>query len=184
MILPYKDKCPRIAAGAFIAPTATIIGDVDIADGASIWYGTVLRGDLAPIRIGADTNIQDNCTLHTDLDKPAIIGDHVTIGHNAVVHGCTVEKGCLIGMNAVVLSGAHIKTATIIAAGAVVKEGQVAGPYQLLAGTPALLKKELPSTIEEILDLPVHEYLELSRDHRKAIASAAAQTDADRMPDA
>jgi len=169
MILPYKDKSPRIAAGTFIAPTATIIGDVQIAGGANIWYGTVLRGDLAPIRIGADTNIQDNCTIHTDMDKPAIIGDRVTVGHNAIVHGCTVEDRCLIGMNAVVLSGAHIKTGTIIAAGAVVKEGQVAGPYQLLAGMPAILKKNLSEEILEILDLPVDEYLHLARDHQNAI---------------
>jgi carbonic anhydrase/acetyltransferase-like protein (isoleucine patch superfamily) len=172
MILPYKDKYPVIAANAFIAPTATIIGDVEIASGANIWYGTVLRGDLAPIRIGADTNIQDNCTIHTDLNKPAVIGGHVTVGHNAVVHGCTVENSCLIGMNAVVLSGAHIKTGSIIAAGAVVKEGQIAGPFQLLAGTPAVLKKVLSEDIKEILDLPVHEYLELARDHQKAIQSA------------
>ena len=91
MLIPYKDKFPRIAPGVFIAPTATIIGDVEIAEGANIWYGTVLRGDLAPIRIGADTNIQDNCTIHTDVHKPALIGRHVTVGHNAVVHGCTVE---------------------------------------------------------------------------------------------
>ncbi len=172
MILPYKNKQPVIADDAFIAPNATIIGDVKIASGASIWYGTVLRGDLAAIRIGTDTNIQDNCTIHTDLGKPAIIGAHVTVGHNAVVHGCKLEDSCLIGMNAVVLSGAHIKTGSIIAAGAVIKEGQVAGPFQLMAGTPAILKKELPEDMIAILDLPVHEYLELARDHQKAIQSA------------
>ena len=174
MILPYKDRHPVIADDAFIAPTATIIGDVEIASGANIWYGTVLRGDLAPIRIGRDTNIQDNCTIHTDLDKPAVIGDHVTVGHNAIVHGCTVENSCLIGMGAVVLSGAHIKTGTIIAAGAVVKEGQIAGPDQLLAGMPAVVKKALPKNIKEILDLPVHEYIELARDHQKAVPSIPA----------
>ena len=169
MILPYKDKTPKIAPGVFIAPTAVIIGEVEIAEGASIWYGTVLRGDLAAIRIGADTNIQDNCTVHTDVDRPAVIGDHVTVGHNAVVHGCTVEKSCLIGMNAVILSGAHLKTGTIIAAGAVVKEGQVAGPFELLAGMPAKVKKNLANEIIEILDLPVHEYLELARHHLEAL---------------
>jgi gamma-carbonic anhydrase len=169
MQIPYKDRSPSIAAGVFIAPTAVVIGDVEIAEGANIWYGTVLRGDLAPIRIGANTNIQDNCTIHTDVNKPAIIGKHVTVGHNAVVHGCTVEDHCLIGMNAVVLSGAHIKTGCVIGAGAVVKEGQVAGPLQLLAGIPAQVKKEFTDEILKILDLPVAEYLELARDHRQAL---------------
>lgn len=165
MILPYKDLSPVISAEAFVAPNATIIGDVRIAAGANIWYGTVVRGDLAPIRIGADTNIQDNCTIHTDVDKPAIIGDNVTVGHNAVVHGCTVEPNALIGMNAVLLSGAHVKTGTVIAAGAVVKEGATVGPFQLLAGMPATVKKELPEEVLELLNLSVEEYLELAKDH-------------------
>jgi carbonic anhydrase/acetyltransferase-like protein (isoleucine patch superfamily) len=169
MQIAYKDKRPVVAPSAFIALTAVIIGDVEIAEGANIWYGTVIRGDLAPIRIGANTNIQDNCTIHTDLNKPAVIGKHVTVGHNAVVHGCTVEDRCLIGMNAVVLSGAHIKTGCVIGAGAVVKEGQVAGPYQLLAGIPAMVKKEFGEDILEVMDLPVDEYLELARDHQEAI---------------
>ena len=169
MQIPYKDKHPVIAAGVFIAPTAVIIGDVKIAEGASIWYGTVLRGDLAPIRIGAETNIQDNCTIHTDVDKPATIGRKVTVGHNAVVHGCTIEDSCLVGMNAVVLSGAHIKTGCIVGAGAVVREGQVAGPFQLLAGIPAVVKKELTAKILKTLESPVTEYLALANDHRQAL---------------
>jgi carbonic anhydrase/acetyltransferase-like protein (isoleucine patch superfamily) len=170
MILNYMDKHPQIAKEAFIAPTATIIGDVTIEPGASIWYGSVVRGDLAPIIIGANTNIQDNCTIHTDVDKPAIIGRHVTVGHNAVVHGCTLEERCLIGMNAVVLSGAVVKTGCVIAAGALIKEGQVAGPYQLLAGMPAVPKKDFTEEILRILELPVSEYLELAQQHRKSIA--------------
>lgn len=168
MILNYLDKHPQIAKDAFIAPTATIIGDVTIASGANVWYGSVIRGDLAPITIGANTNIQDNCTIHTDIDKPAIIGGHVTVGHNAIVHGCTVEDRCLIGMNAVVLSGATVKTGSVIAAGALIKEGQVAGPYQLLAGMPAIAKKEFTEEILAILDLPVDEYLELAKHHRQS----------------
>ena len=170
MILHYMDKHPQIAKEAFIAPTATIIGDVTIEPGASVWYGSVVRGDLAPITIGADTNIQDNCTIHTDVDKPAIIGRHVTVGHNAVVHGCTLEARCLIGMHAVVLSGAVVKTGCVIAAGALIKEGQVAGPYQLLAGMPALPKKDFTEEILNILELPISEYLELAQQHRKSFA--------------
>lgn len=169
MRIPYQGKHPEIAPNVFIAPTAVVIGDVWIDQGASIWYGTVLRGDLAPIRIGADTNIQDNCTIHTDLNKPAVIGRRVTIGHNAVVHGCTIEDRCLIGMNAVVLSGAYIKTGSILGAGAVMKEGATAGPFQLLAGIPAVVKKQFDKEILEILDLSVDEYLELALDHQKAV---------------
>lgn len=168
MILSYKDKHPQISADAFIAPTATIIGDVTIEPGASVWYGTVVRGDLAPITIGADTNIQDNCTIHTDMNKPAIIGRHVTIGHNAVVHGCTLEERCLIGMNAVVLSGAVVKAGSVIAAGALIKEGRTVGPFQLLAGMPAMVKKEFTEQILEILELAVDEYLALAAEHRNS----------------
>ncbi len=169
MILPFKEKSPVISPDAFIAPTAVIIGDVEIASGASIWYGAVLRGDLAPIRIGVNSNVQDNCTIHTDVEKPAIIGEEVTVGHNCVVHGCLVEKRCLIGMGAVILSGAHLKTGTVVAAGALIKEGQVAGPCQLLAGIPAVVKKELPENIVEILKRPMQEYLELSGDHQDTL---------------
>jgi len=179
MQIPYKGKYPTIAAGVFIAPTAVIIGDVEIAEGASIWYGTVLRGDLAPIRIGANTNIQDNCTIHTDANKPATIARHVTVGHNAVVHGCTIEDRCLIGINAVVLSGAHIKTGCIVGAGAVIKEDQVAGPLQLLAGIPAVVKKELNADIFKILDLSVAEYMELANDHRQALSRLGGAQAAD-----
>ncbi len=177
MLLPYKDKQPIVAPDVFIAPTAVIIGDVEIAEGASIWYGAVLRGDLAPIRIGANTNIQDNCTIHTDLNKPAIIGRHVTLGHNAVVHGCTIEERCLIGINAVVLSGAHIKTGCIIGAGAVIKEGRVAGPYQLLTGIPAVVKKEYAEDVLEVLDWAVDEYLELAGDHRRSLSMTGGHGD-------
>ncbi len=169
MILPYEDTSPVISPKAFIAPTATIIGDVEIADGASIWYGAVVRGDLAPIRIGFDTNIQDNCTIHVDAGKPAIIGDNVTVGHNAIVHGCTVEASCLIGMNAVILTGACVKSGTVIASGAVVKEGLTVGPFQLLAGMPATVKKELSEEIVDLLKHPVNEYLELSRRHMEML---------------
>ncbi len=169
MILPFKEKSPVISPDAFIAPTAVIIGDVKIASRASIWYGAVLRGDLAPIRIGANSNVQDNCTIHTDVEKPAIIGEDVTVGHNSVVHGCRVEKRCLIGMGAVILSGAHLKTGTVVAAGALIKEGQVAGPCQLLAGIPAVVKKQLPEHIMELLKRPMQEYLELSKNHQDTL---------------
>ena len=143
MILEYKGQKPKIGKNVFIAPTATVVGDVEIKEGASVWYGTVLRGDRAAVSVGKNSNIQDNCTVHADPGKPAIIGDNVTIGHNAVIHACTIEDNCVIGINAVVLTSAYIKTGSVVAAGSVVKQGQVVGPYHLMTGIPATLKKEL-----------------------------------------
>lgn len=166
MIIEHQGKTPRIGKNVYIAPTAVIIGDVELKDGASVWYGAVLRGDEAPIRVGRNTNIQDNCTVHTDLDKPAVIGDDVTVGHNAVVHGCIVEELCLIGIGAVVLNDAHIKAGTIVAAGSLVRERQTVGPNQLVAGSPAVVKRELNPDVREILQGPVNSYLRLSRAHQ------------------
>ena len=117
MIVAYAGKTPQIGKNVFIAPNATVIGDVTIGDNASVWYGTVLRGDMEPITIGENTNIQDNCTIHTDYGCPTVIGRNVSVGHNAVVHGCTIEENCLVAINAVVLSGAYMETGSILAAG-------------------------------------------------------------------
>lgn len=165
MIFEFKGIAPIIGKNVFIAPTAVIIGNVEIKDNASVWYGTVVRGDMERITIGESTNIQDNCTIHTDFDKPTLIGNHVTVGHNAVVHGCIVEDNCLIGINAVVLGGARIRTGSVVAAGSVVKHGQVVGPYHLVAGTPCELKKILPETSIEKRKETAEHYLELVRDH-------------------
>jgi len=143
MIFEYDGKIPRIGKDVYIAPTAVIIGDVEIEDGASVWFGTVLRGDNAAIRLGAGSNIQDNCTIHTDKGFPVAIGKRVSIGHNAIIHGCEIEDDCLIAMGAVVLNGAFIKKGSLVAAQSLVKEGQEVGPYQLVAGIPAQVKKEL-----------------------------------------
>jgi len=166
MILEFKGIAPIIGKNVFIAPTAVIIGNVEIKDNASVWYGTVVRGDMERITIGESTNIQDNCTIHTDHGKPTVIGNHVTVGHNAVVHGCIVEDDCLIGINAVVLGGARIKTGTVVAAGSVVKHGQIVGPYHLVAGTPCELKKVLPEASVEKRKETADHYLELVREHR------------------
>jgi len=167
MIKAYKGKKPKIGRNVFIAPNAVIIGDVEIGDNASIWFSTVIRGDLAPIRIGVNTNIQDNCTLHTDADFPVIIEDNVTIGHNAVVHGCRVEERSLVGINAVVLNGAHIQKGAIVAAGAVVREGQLVASCHLVAGIPAQTKKVLPELPEGETPHPVQDYLDLSAAYQK-----------------
>jgi len=167
MILDYNGKSPRIGANVFIAPTAAVIGDVEIGDNASIWFGAVVRADMAPIRIGAGTNIQDNATVHVDNGHPARIGANVTVGHNAVVHGCVVEDDCLIGIGAVVLSGAHIGRAAVVAAGAVVREGAKIGPRHLVAGAPAVFKKELPPLPAGQVIPTVADYLELLGNYSK-----------------
>ena len=162
MIIEYKGITPRIGANVFIAPTAAVIGDVEIKDNASIWYGAVLRGDTASVTIGRNTNIQDNCTVHTDAGCPAIIGDNVTVGHNAVVHGCIVENNCLIGIGAVILSGAQVKEGSIVAAGSVVIEGQQIDPYHLATGIPAKIKKKLPKNLSGDQPQSVKNYLNLA----------------------
>lgn len=163
MIMHFRGITPRIGTNVFIAPTAVVIGDVTIGDNASIWFGAVLRGDMAPITVGAGTNIQDNCTVHTDSKYPAVIGENVTVGHNAVVHGCTVERNCLVGIGAVVLNGAHVREGSIVAAGSVVREGQQVGPCHLVAGAPARLKRELPPEAAERMHPPTRNYLDLMR---------------------
>jgi carbonic anhydrase/acetyltransferase-like protein (isoleucine patch superfamily) len=168
MILEYNGKKPKLGGGVFIAPTAIVVGDVEIDDGASIWYGTVIRADSSYIRIGKNTNIQDNCTVHTDRGGPVVIGDEVTAGHNVVIHGCTVESRCLIGIGAVVLSRAHVKKGSVVAAGALVRNEQVVGPHHLVVGNPAVYKKTLPSEDVDIIDRPVRSYLRLAREHREA----------------
>jgi carbonic anhydrase/acetyltransferase-like protein (isoleucine patch superfamily) len=166
MIIPFDGKQPVISPSAFIAPTATIIGDVVIAEGSSIWYGTVLRGDLSSIHIGANTNVQDNVTIHVDLDTPATIGDNVVIGHNAVVHGCTIESKCLVGINSIILNNAHLKTGSMVAAGSVVKQGQMVGPSQLVAGIPAVVKKELQEKNLSKIDSAVQGYVRIAKMHQ------------------
>jgi carbonic anhydrase/acetyltransferase-like protein (isoleucine patch superfamily) len=174
MLYSLNGKQPVIGPNVFIAPTAVVIGDVTIAANASIWYGVVVRGDMEPITIGVNTNIQDNCTVHTDYGYPAHIGANVSVGHNAIVHGCIVEDDCLIAINAVVLSGAHIRQGSVIAAGSVVKEGQQVGPFQLMAGSPAVVKKTLTADQVEAFGQPVRNYLELSKRHRAHLRPAVS----------
>lgn len=162
MIYEFKGKRPRIGKNVFIAPTATVIGDVEIGDNSSVWYNTVVRGDSDTITIGRNTNVQDNCTLHVDEGKPAVIGDNVTIGHNAVVHGCRIEDNCLIGIHSTVLNDAHIKKGSIVASNAVVKEGQAVGPFHLVAGIPSTVKKEFSEDIVEVIQAPADIYVKKS----------------------
>src|SRR6201746_2008449 len=143
MIIELDGITPRVAGDAFIAPTAVLIGDVTVEAGASIWFGAVLRGDNSAIVIGAGSNVQDNCVIHCADELPTIVGDNVTVGHMAMLEGCTIGDGSLIGMGAIVLQRAKVGAASLIAAGAVVGEGVEIPAGVLAAGVPARVKKEL-----------------------------------------
>jgi gamma-carbonic anhydrase len=142
-ISAFGDRRPRISSGAFVATNAMIIGDVEIADQASIWFGAVLRGDDCPIRIGKGSNIQDGSIIHGDEDRHAIIGDGVTIGHGAIIHGCTIRDGALVGIGAIVLDGAIVGEEALIGAGALVTPGKIIEPRTLWLGSPARKARDL-----------------------------------------
>ncbi|MCG8618039.1 MAG: gamma carbonic anhydrase family protein [Desulfobacterales bacterium] len=137
----FKQHRPEVHDTAFIAPTAQIIGEVRIKPNASVWFQTVIRGDMDLITIGENANIQDLCMCHADEGMPLTIGTGVTVGHRCVIHGCTIEDDCLIGMGAVVMNKAVIGRGSIVAAGAVVLENTVIPPYSLVVGSPGKVKK-------------------------------------------
>lgn len=143
MIMDYKGKSPMIDKSAFVAENATVIGDVEIGADSSVWFGAVLRGDEAPITIGRGSNVQDNAVLHCDHRSPMSIGDNVTIGHGAIVHGATIGDNVLIGMGAIVLNGASIGENCIVGAGAVVKENADIPANSMLVGVPAKVIRTL-----------------------------------------
>ncbi|WP_426454952.1 gamma carbonic anhydrase family protein [Paenibacillus sp. S-38] len=143
MLHSYNGIFPRVHPSVFLAPGVQIIGDVEIGEGASIWYNAVLRGDLAPIRIGRRTNIQDGCIGHVNTDQPLIIEDEVSVGHGAIIHGCRIGKGTLIGMGAIVLNGADIGEYALLGAGSLITENKTVPPFTLSLGSPARTVREL-----------------------------------------
>ncbi len=169
IVLPFKGRRPRIAEGAFVAETAVVIGDVEIGEGSSIWYGTVLRGDVNSIRIGRNTNLQDGTIVHVNHDRtgdggdPTFIGDDVIVGHRALIHACTLQDGCFIGMAAVVMDRAVVESRAMVAAGALVAPGKVVRSGELWAGTPARRVRRLSD--DELADFPylAAHYGELAR---------------------
>ncbi len=164
MIAAFKGTMPRLGPGVYVAPTAIVLGDVEIGEDSSVWFGTVVRGDTHRIRIGIRTNVQDNCTLHvTAVRHPLEIGDDVSLGHRVVVHGCTIGSRCLVGMGAIVLDGAEIGEESIVAAGAVVPEGRRFPPRSLLMGTPARVARGITDDdLARVLGTR-DDYLELAR---------------------
>lgn len=143
MIKDLKGQIPNISEGTFIAETATVIGDVSIDEGSSLWYGAVVRGDINCIVIGKSSNVQDNATLHVDRDAPLKIGNHTSIGHNAIVHGCEIGSNCLIGMGSIIMSGAIVNDNCIIAAGTVVTGNTVIPSNSLVMGIPGKMIRKL-----------------------------------------
>jgi len=164
LLLPYAGRVPRPHAEAWIAPGATVVGDVGLGPGASVWYGCVLRGDVHRVRVGARSNVQDGSVLHVTKDRfPTEVGEEVTIGHRAVVHGCRVGDGALIGIAAVVLDGAEIGEGALVGAGAVVT-----------LGTPARVLRELEEAeCASQRERALH-YVETAREHARAIASVGS----------
>ncbi|UFR05860.1 gamma carbonic anhydrase family protein [Streptomyces sp. Go40/10] len=167
LVVGIGGKEPRIDPEAFVAPTASVIGDVTLHAGASVWYGAVLRGDVERITVGAQANVQDNVTLHADPGFPVTVGERVSVGHNAVVHGATVEDDCLIGMGATVLNGAVIGAGSLVAAQALVPQGMVVPPGSLVAGVPARVKRPLSEEEREGVTLNGTLYAELGKAHKE-----------------
>lgn len=161
VVRPYRNVSPRLGERVFLAETAAVIGDVVLGDDVSVWYSSVVRGDCCSIRVGARSNIQDNCTLHvTNGVGPLLLEEEVTLGHGAVVHACTIRRGALIGMNSTVLDAADVGASALVAAGALVLPGTKIPPGTLWAGNPAKYKRDL--TPDEVKGLETYwqNYLE------------------------
>ncbi|MEN2417403.1 gamma carbonic anhydrase family protein [Streptomyces rimosus] len=169
LIAGMGGKEPDVDAGAFLAPTSVVVGEVTLAPGASVWYHAVLRADCGPIVLGADSNIQDNCTVHVDPGFPVTVGERVSVGHNAVLHGCTVEDDVLVGMGATVLNGAQIGAGSLVAAQALVPQGMRVPPGSLVAGVPAKVVRQLTEEERDGIRLNATMYTELAKSHRAAV---------------
>lgn len=167
IIRPYGGKAPRVDASAFLAETAIAIGDVEIGPDSSLWFGTIVRGDVNAIRIGARTNLQDQTVVHvTSKTHPTVIGDDVTVGHRAVLHGCTVHDRCLVGIGAIVMDGAVVGPDAMVAAGALVPPGAVVPPGTLAVGSPARPKRALTAQERAHLSRSAESYAAYAAQYR------------------
>src|ERR1700752_711455 len=168
MIRSHRGRMPKIDASAYIDPQAVVIGDVTIGEFSSVWLCTVIRGDVHWIRIGKRTNIQDGCVLHVMKDThPLILGDAVTIGHGVVLHGCTIESRCLIGMGSIILNGAKIGTGSIVAAGTLVPEGTEVPPGSLFMGHPGKFRRALTDADQDSIDNYAQRYVEYKESYKQ-----------------
>jgi carbonic anhydrase/acetyltransferase-like protein (isoleucine patch superfamily) len=170
LILPWRGVRPRVAPTAFLAPTATVIGDVEIGADSSVWFGAVVRGDVHHVRIGARTNVQDRTVVHvTHTGIPALLGDEIMIGHACVIHACTLESRCFVGMGAILMDNAVVETGAMVAAGALVTPGRRVPAGELWAGTPArFVRKVRPEEHAEWQHLVEH-YAALAAEYRSSL---------------
>ncbi len=166
MIRPFCGKVPKVAASAYIDPSAQVIGDITIGERSSIWPNVSARGDVSSITIGDESNVQDNSVLHCDEGFPLIIGDRVTVGHMAMLHGCTIEDDTLIGIGAIVLNGAKIGKGSVIAASALIPEGMQIPPYSMVMGVPGKVRREITEDERERFKLNCKHYVELAEQYR------------------
>lgn len=168
----YRGILPRLGAGVFVADGAQLIGRVTLADYVNVWFNAVLRADMDDLRVGARTNIQDNCTVHVDYGYPTVIGEDVTIGHGVTVHACTIERHVLVGMNAVLLTGCTIGWGSIVGANALVTEGKTIPPRSVVLGSPGrIVRTVTDQELEDVLESARHYVREAS----VYIAALAAQ---------
>lgn len=166
MIKTYEGKIPTIHSSCYIAESADIIGDVKIVEMANIWFGAVIRGDINSITIGKNTNIQDNCVLHVEKNSPLYIGDDVTVGHGAILHGCSIGNGSLIGMGSIVLNNAIIGTQTLVGAGSLIPEGKHIPDGVLCMGSPVKIIRELTDEEKQKLTESATKYVTLSNKYK------------------
>lgn len=167
LILPYGGFAPRLGRDVFVAPNATLIGDVELGDEASVWFGCVLRGDIGSIRVGARTNVQDLACMHlTDGVSVTVIGADVTIGHGAILHGCTVGDRCLIGMGSIILDNAVVGEGSVVAAGALVPPRMVVPPRSLVRGSPAKVVREVTEEEGRLGIVGAEHYVEHAKRYR------------------
>jgi carbonic anhydrase/acetyltransferase-like protein (isoleucine patch superfamily) len=183
-LLPFRGKWPTIAADAFIAPGALLIGDVRVGPGASVWYNAVLRADTAPITIGARTNIQDGAIVHVDPGLPCVIGEDCTVGHGAIVHAARLGSRILVAMHATVLSGATIDDEVIIGANALVSEGKTIAGGVLVLGVPGTVARPLRAGERLRIQHNADVYLDLAREHRASLHAAGVALDQPAQPGA
>ena len=159
MIKELNGKMPETDKASFIAENATIIGDVKLEEGTTIWYGAVIRGDGDSIRIGKNTNIQDNCVVHVDPENPVVIGENVTIGHSCIIHGCRIGDNCLIGMGSIIMNGAKIGDNCLVGAGALITENKEFPSGSKIIGSPAKIKSEVTEKDLELISYSADYYL-------------------------
>lgn len=169
-LFSFEGLTPQVHAGAFVAPTATLVGDVIVEEGASIWYGAVIRADYAPVIVRRGANVQDNAVIHGPPGLTTDIGAGATVGHNCVVHGATLGAGCLVANGSVVLDGVTIGAKALVAAGSVVAAGTTVAPGMLFAGAPATMRRPVVGTGAEVwVDTNPEAYAELAQRHRNGI---------------